>query len=1007
MAAPGAAETPAVRIDADNEWAWCGERRLSLMPKAFAVLRHLVDHAGRLITKDELLGEIWRGTVVSDAALTSCIRDLRKALGDLAQAPRYIQTVHRRGFRFIGPIASTAVAPLAADSGASVEGDSPRTAPTLVARDTELARLRALLGRAVNRRRQLVFVTGEPGIGKTALVEAFVDRMGVGEPLRVGRGRCVEQYGAGESYLPVLEALGRLGRSARGDEIVRVLKQHAPTWLVQLPALLSDEDVEIVQRRAQGATRERMLRELAEAFDALTVDAPLVLVLEDLHWSDPSTIDLLAVLARRHEAARLLIVATFRPADVAVTNHPLKAAKREMELHGHCEEIALEFLSVPAVTEYLARRFGQEPWLTDLATLLHRRTDGNPLFLVSTIDLLLAEGQVRAVDGRWVLAAPVKALVLNAPETLTQMVEKQMERLTPDEHATLRVASVAGAEFSAAIAAAHGIDVAEAERRCEALARRGQFVRTAGVAEWPDGIVAGRYAFIHALYQQVLYARIPAANLVELHRWAGGRLEQAYDQRTGEIAGELAMHFTQGRDFARAARYHQQAGGNALRQHGYREAADHLTVALSLHPALPDTPARREQELGLQVTLGSALLALKGHAAAEVERAYARARELCEQVDDSPRLLQILRALGRFYVVRGSLDAAGSVGQRLRRMAESTADTATSLAAHEMLGDVSFYRGELEAALTHLDHAIALHAPATHPRRASSTFRPVLDSGVSCTAHAAWTLWMLGYPTRAAVRMREALTLAHSIGHPFSLAHAYRFAAALHQVCRERDAVREQAGISFALAAEHTAGETASRYYGFSAVLMAADFHRGWRLVDDGRAEEGLASMRAWVKTCRETGSAFLLPTYLAWLAEACGKIGQRREGLDLVAEALAVATGPGIHYWTAELYRLRGELVKSDTEAESSFREALAVAQRQQARSLELRAATSLSRLWAKQEKVQNAHGLLSKIHGWFTEGLDTADLNDARALLESLAQSMTRGKTARPRHRGRAVSD
>jgi len=545
---------------------------------------------------------------------------------------------------------------------------------------------------------------------------------------------------------------------------------------------------------------------------------------------------------------------------------------------------------------------------------------------------------------------------------------------------------VAGAEFSAAIAAVHGIDVEEAERRCEALARRGQFVRSTGLCEWPDGTVASRYAFIHVLYQHVLYARIPVGVRAELHLSTGVRLERGHAQRTEEIAGELAMHFIQGRDFSRAARYHHQAGRQALSQHGYREAAGHLTRALDSLMALPDSQARRQQELALHVVLGSALLALMGHAAPEVEQSYARARELCQQVDDDPRLLPALRGLGRFYLVRGSLDAAHDVGQRVRAMAESTGDAATLLAARDMLGHVSFYRGELEAALAHLERAIDLHDPTPPTPRGSSTFRLILDPGVSCAAHAAWSSWMLGYPARAAARMREALALGRSIAHPFSLAHAGRFAAALHHVRRERTAAREQAEASVAVSGEHAADGNASPYYGYGAVLMAANFHRGWALVDQGRQEEGLASMQAWVKTCRDTGAACLLPCYLAWLAETYGEIGKRREGLELVSEGLDAARAFGTHYWTAELYRLRGELTDADADAQPSFVEALALARRQRAKSFELRAATSLSRLWVRQGNRREAHALLADVYAWFTEGFDTPDLSQARALLEEL---------------------
>jgi predicted ATPase len=848
-------------------------------------------------------------------------------------------------------------------------------------RRAELARLHELLGRAMDRQRQLVFVTGEPGIGKTALVEAFLSGTGLMETLRIGRGQCVEQYGAGEAYLPVLEALGRLGRDPRGDQLVQILKQHAPTWLAQLPALLSDEDLEAVQRRAQGATRERMLRELVEGLDILTVDSPLVLVLEDLHWSDSATIDLLAMLARRREASRLLVIGTYRSADVAVTEHPLKATKHELELHGQCEEIPLEFLSVSAVAEYLSRRFAQPEWPSDLARALHRRTDGNPLFLVNTIDDLIVRGQLHEVDGQWVLSVPVEDLARDAPETLWQMVEQQIERLTPDEQAMLAVASVAGAEFSAAVAMSDSIGVREGERRCAALARRGEFLRTTGVAEWPDGTVAGRYAFIHSLYQRVLYARIPFGHRVGLHLRTGERLEQGYGQRAGEIAGELAMHFAEGRDFARAARYHHQAGEIALRQHGYREAADHLTRALDLLKSLPDSQERARQELTLYVMLGSALTAVKGHAGREVEQAYARARELCEQVDDVPRLFPVLLALGWFYLIRGSQDAARDVGRRLLGMAETTRDAAIFLGAHHALGVGCFYGGEFETAVAHLERGMELYDPAAHSPTRSAAFRLNVDSGLSCTLHGAWALWALGYPARAVARMQEALELAPLIDHPFSLAHGHRFAAAFHQSLRSRAASHEQVERSVALSTEH----------GFGAVLIAANFHRGWLLAREGREEDGLALMRAWVAACREIRSECLLPGYLAWLAEMYGDIGRPQEGLDLVDEALATGTRSGNHYWTAELYRLRGALTGTEKDAESSFVEAIAIARRQRAKSFELRAATSLSRLWGRQGKTREAHALLAEAYAWFTEGFDTADLTDARALLEELERAVT----------------
>jgi DNA-binding winged helix-turn-helix (wHTH) protein len=468
-------DAPAIHVETDTGWAWRGDERLELTPKAFAVLHHLVKHPERLVTKDELMSAVWGDTVVSEAALTSAIRDLRAALADSARAPRFIETVHRRGFRFIGRVAtsSAAVRPPATRPDAAVGSAASR--PLLVGREPELARLNAAFGAALTGRRRLVFVTGEAGIGKTALVERFVGQLQADGHVRIGRGQCVEQYGAGEAYLPVLEALGRMGRESQGDELVRVLRQYAPTWLVQLPALLADDDVEAVQRRAQGATRERMLREWIEAFDALSRETPLVLLLEDLHWSDSATVGLLAMLARRPDPARALILATYRPAEVAA-GHPLAAATRELGVHGQSEEVALGLLTAAAVQEYLDGRFPHASFPSRLARVLHRNTSGNPLFLVNVVDDLVRQGHVRTVAGRWELTVPLADVAAGVPQTLWQLVEHQIERLTPQEQASLAVGCIAGAEFSAALATTDGTDVHDAERSCANLARRGQLI---------------------------------------------------------------------------------------------------------------------------------------------------------------------------------------------------------------------------------------------------------------------------------------------------------------------------------------------------------------------------------------------------------------------------------------------------------------------------------------------------------------------------------------------------
>ena len=971
--------SPAVRIEPENEWAWCGARRLRLTPRAFAVLRHLVEHRGRLVTKQELLAAVWRDAVVSDAALASGIRDLRRALGDSSAAPRYIQTVHRRGFRFIGPLVSTS---------AAAPAPAAATTSTLVGRVAELGRLRARLDGALGGQRQLVFVTGEPGIGKTALVEVFLQEVGDASALRVGCGQCVEQYGAGEAYLPLLEALGRLGRAAGAEPLVRTLKQHAPTWLEQLPGLRGDPEAEAAQHRLPAMTRGRMLRELVDALDALARETPLVLFLEDLHWSDSGTIELLDMLARRREASRLLVLGTYRPADAAAGGHPLQRVKQELQAHGYCDEIPLQFLSVASVDEYLSRRFPGHDLPPDLAAVLHGSTEGNPLFLVNTIDDLIGQGQLREVDGRWRLAGRAEDLAARAPQTLWQLVERQVERLTAEEQAILVAASVAGAEFSAAVLVAAGIDAQHGEQHCEALARRGQFLRSAGAAAWPDGTVAGRYAFIHVLYQQVLYARLSIGARVGLHLRTAERLERGYGERAGEIAGELAVHFEHGRDLERAARYRSQAGEHALHQHAYREAADHARRGLQSVVTSPESPSRAGRELALQVTLGAALTATEGYGATEVARTYARAWELCAQVGETPQLLPVLRGVGRYYVVRGEFQTAREVGAQLLTLAETTREPALLLMAHSALGIVSLYAGDLEVALDHLERGITLYDPTEHHPVRAPLFR-LVPPGVTCAIHAAWTLWLLGYPERAAARSRQALAMARALGHPFGVSYACHLAAALHQWQGERQIGQELEDEALAHDTEH----------GFGLLLTTGVIQRGWLLAERGQPEEGLARMQEGLARHRAIGSAVLVPAFLALVARVSQNLGRSTAALAAVSDGLATAQQSGRHYWEAELHRLSGVLrleaeggagpgasPSTTSAAESHFLRAIEIARRQRARSLELRGAMSLGRLWAVTGRAPEAYALLSGVHAWFTEGLDSADLVEARSLLEEL---------------------
>ena len=578
-------------LDEANQRLVRGQRAMALTPKSFAVLAHLLSKAGRLVSKDELLNAAWPGVHVGDAVLKTSVREIRKALADPARSPVFIETVHRRGYRFIASV--TVEMPTERDEGAAgARDDAPgavgaRPATGMrslhpVGRGAELGRLERCLDRALGGERQVVFITGEPGVGKTTLVDLFLERL-EGRGIWVMRGQCLALHGAGEAYMPVLEALGRLGRHDQGNRVLAILGRHAPTWLVQMPSLVSAADRDRLQRDILGSTRERMLREMAEALEALTAEIPLVLVLEDLHWSDYSTLDLIASLARRREPARLLLLGTFRPVDVIVRAHPLRAVKQELAAHGQCEELRVELLAGAAVHEYLIRRFPDGAIAPELVQVIHRRTDGHPLFMVSLVDYLQSQGALERVDGRWTLTVDPALAEVAVPDSVRDVIERQLEELGEAEHELLETASVAGLEFDAAlVAGALDAKVMAVEALCQALARRGRFLKSRGVAEWPDGPASERYGFVHSLYRDALYQRLSATRRLALHRRIGETMERFHGRHAGGVAAELATHFEKGHDGERAIHYLVRAAENAARRYANRDAIDHLTRALDL-----------------------------------------------------------------------------------------------------------------------------------------------------------------------------------------------------------------------------------------------------------------------------------------------------------------------------------------------------------------------------------------------------------------------------------------
>ena len=511
-------EFPPFRLDTVNECLWRnrndkGDERICLTPKAFAVLRFLVEHAGRLVTEEELLEAAWPKVYVQPEAVKTQIYEIRKILGDDSKNPRFIETLPRRGYQFIAPVVDAS-----APAHASVESHPS----TFVGRDTQLEALRGCLQRTLAKRRQMVFITGETGIGKTTLADESMRRAAAEfSGIRMARGQCVEGHGGREPYYPVLEAIGQLCRGADGATLVQILSAQAPTWLVQFPDLVASEQRERLQQEILGATRDRMLREIGEALETFSAERPLLLVLEDLHWADPSTVDFISTLARRRGPGKLMLIGTYRPVDITLAQHPLKAVKQDLLVHQLCREIALQPLTQADVGAYLAIEMAGGVVPEGLAALIYRYSEGNPLFMVAALEHMRNRDVIAVANGIWQFNEPSENIALEAPESLRQMIELQIERLSADEQRVLEIASVRGVSFTADVGTT--VDPEKFESVCEDLSRRQLMVRRTGSSQFRDGTISDCYQFVHVLYRDVFYRRQTPACRARLQPRIGNR----------------------------------------------------------------------------------------------------------------------------------------------------------------------------------------------------------------------------------------------------------------------------------------------------------------------------------------------------------------------------------------------------------------------------------------------------------------------------------------------------
>ncbi len=872
-----------------------------------------------------------------------------------------------------------ALAPLEAADVAGLAGPAVAARRSTVGRDAERAALLSAYARVRDGRSLILGVSGEAGLGKTTLIEDSLAIL-IQQPERpiVARGRCSERLAGAEAYLPILDALDHLLHRTTRESLHQVMKTAAPTWYLQVAAGASDQaSVARLRAEAEAASQERMKRELGALFEDISRAQPVILFLDDLHWADASTVDLVNYLASRFADMRVLVLVTYRPADMALAGHPFLAVKGDLLARGAFEELALRFLAPADVARYLSIEFPEHAFPDDFATVIHGKTEGNPLFMADLVRYLRDSGAIVEADDRWTLASALPDVPAMLPESVKGMIQRKIERVDELDRKVLLAAAVQGHEFdSATVAEAAELDAADVEDRLDRLERVHVLVERGAEREFPDLSLTLDYRFVHVLYQNALYASLKPARRAALSGRVAKSLVAHHGDRVAAVAGRVAVLFEAARDFASSARYYFVAAQHATGLYAFREAQSLAERGLDALRGLPEGPERIQLELGLQMIRGLALRMMKGWAAPELEPVFIRARQICHSLADPPELVPVLWALTLFYAIRGNLREYRERAEDVLRMAERSGNPAFLMGGYHLVGVSGEFIGDMEESRRLLEQGIALHVPADHLKY---TAMYGLDPGMICRAMVSRPLWVLGYPDQALARATETLALARSQRQPMTLAFALLVLEGVHLYRGEPAEVVGLGDEVIALAKD----------YGLAQEKEWGRAFQGSAYTRLGRLDEGIEQLKDSIAVQQAIGSGLVRTAFLALLADPLCRAGRIDEGLRAIDEGFAHAEAMNEGGYLAELHRMRGELLLSGGDAagaEESFHRAIDHARTQTAKSFELRAATGLSALLLTRDRRAEARAALAPVYNWFTGGHATADLEAARLLLAKI---------------------
>jgi predicted ATPase len=744
---------------------------------------------------------------------------------------------------------------------------------------------------------------------------------------------------------------------------------------------------EIVERTlanntsASNPQQSDLFEQYTKVLQTLAKWGPLLLVVDDLQWADLGSISLLFHLGRHLAGSRILIVGAYRREEVALgrdgKRHPLEPVVNEFQR---------DFGDVTVNVDQAERRdfvetiLDSEPNQLGVAfrEMLYQQTRGHPLFTIELLRGMQERGDViKDPEGRWVEGPTLDWETL--PARVEAAIAERIGRLPQPLRAALRVASVEGEDFTAEVVArVLGTDERDMVSQLSSqLDRRHRLVRPK-VIQRPSEQRVSRYRFRNYLFQKYLYDNLDQVERAYLHEDVGNRLEEMYGDQASDIAVQLAWHYQEAKIAEKAIFYLRIAGEKAAQLSAYQEGITHLTKAMSLLMEQSDSNERAQQELALQLALGISWQGTAGSTSAEVKKANTRAYKLCQQLGDTTQLCLVLGEMVEFYYVRAEYRKALELAEESLGFAKSSEDPLLLAISHWYLGFILFGLGDFKSARIQLEQVITFYEPQEHHQ--SFVALRGKDVGVGALAYDACCLWCLGYPDQALKRSQEALTLARKLNHPFSLADVHCFAGCLfNEMRRDGVSLKQNAEELMRLTAEKVPGwqQTGRCYRGESLTMMGQ--------VQEGiiQIREGLAEKHSMDALCYFSGSQGIL-------AEAQAKEGLLVDALDTLDEALAFVEDTDERYWEAELYRLRGKVLitmEEYAQAKISLQKAIEIARHQNAKALELRAATTFARLLLKLGGTDEAYQMLEPIYSWLTEGFDSPDLKEAKALLEELS--------------------